>query len=127
MEASGHGPVFAVDRIKQATKMQTDLPFALRQAIMSCQNGGTVSIAGVYVGVVDGFPIGSIMNRSLRIVTGQTHVHRYMRPLMDLIQKGALDPTFIITHRMPLADAARGYDIFSRKLENCEKVVLKVG
>ena len=127
MEASGHGPVFAVDRIKQATKMQTDLPFALRQAIMSCRNGGTVSIAGVYVGVIDGFPIGSIMNRSLRIVTGQTHVHRYMRPLMDLIQKGALDPTFIITHRMPLADAARGYDIFSRKLENCEKVVLKVG
>jgi len=126
MEACGHGPVFAVDKFKQVTKLQTDLPFALRQAIMSCRNGGTVSIAGVYVGVVDGFPIGSIMNRSLRIVTGQTHVHRYMRPLMDLIQKGALDPTFIITHRMPLADAPRGYDIFSRKLENCEKVVLKV-
>jgi len=125
MEACGHGAVFTVDRLKQATKMQSDLPFALRQAIMSCRNGGTVSIAGVYVGLVDGFPIGSIMNRGLRIVTGQTHVHRYMRPLMDLIQKGALDPTFIITHRMPLADAALGYDIFSRKLENCEKVVLK--
>ncbi len=126
MEAQGHGPMYAVDKMKMASKMQTDLPYALRQAILSCRNGGVVSIVGVYVGMVDNFPIGSIMNRSLRIVTGQTHVHRYMQPLMDLIQQGRLDPTFIITHRMSLQDAPRGYELFDKKLENCEKVVLKV-
>ncbi|HYW50600.1 MAG TPA: zinc-dependent alcohol dehydrogenase, partial [Gemmatimonadaceae bacterium] len=126
MEAQGHGALYALDRAKQLTKMQTDVPYALRQAIMSCRNGGVVSIVGAYVGIVDGFPIGSLMNRSIRIVTGQCHVHRYMKPLLELIQAGKLDPTFVITHRMHLADAPRGYHIFDNKLENCEKVVLKV-
>jgi len=67
----------------------------------------------------------AVMNRSLTIKTGQCHVHRYMQPLLDRIQRGELDPTFIITHHMPLGDAARGYDIFNKKLENCEKVVLQ--
>ena len=77
---------------------------------------------GVYGGLVDKFPIGTIMNRSLTIKSGQCHVHRYMRPLLERIQNGEIDPTMVITHRMPLADAAKGYDIFLNKEDGCEKV-----
>ena len=105
-------------------RMQTDRPIALREAIMSCANGGTVSVIGVYTGLVDKFPLGTIMNRSLTIKSGQCHVHRYMRPLLQRIENGDIDPTLVITHRMPLADAARGYEIFLNKEDDCEKVVL---
>jgi threonine dehydrogenase-like Zn-dependent dehydrogenase len=125
MEAHGAGPAYAVDRALQATKLETDRPTALREAIMACRNGGTVSIVGVYGGFVDLFPIGSIMNRSLTIRTGQCHVQRYMRPLLERIQNGEIDPTFIITHTMPLAEAPHAYDIFKHKLDGCEKVVLR--
>ncbi len=125
MEAHGHGPMFVYDRVMQATRMETDRAVALPEAIMACRNGGTVSIIGVYGGFVDKFPIGSIMNRSLTIRSGQCHVQRYMQPLLERIQKGELDPTFIITHTMPLDDAPKGYDLFKNKLDNCEKVVLK--
>jgi threonine dehydrogenase-like Zn-dependent dehydrogenase len=111
--------------MKQMLRIQTDRPIALREAIYSCRSGGTVSVLGVYAGVIDKFPINIVMNRSLSIRTGQCHVHRYVKPLMARIQKGEIDPTFIITHRMKLADAAEGYRIFNDKLENCEKVVLK--
>jgi threonine dehydrogenase-like Zn-dependent dehydrogenase len=126
MEAHGHGPMWIYDRAMQAARVETDRAFALRQAITACRNGGTVSIVGVYGGFIDKFPIGSVMNRSLTIRTGQTHVHRYMRPLLERIQNGEIDPTFIITHRLPLQDAAFGYELFKNKLDNCEKVVLKV-
>ena len=86
---------------------------------------GTVSVIGVYTGFIDKFPMNSVMNRSLTIKTGQCHVHRYMKPLLERIQKGDIDPTFVITHRMPLEDAAHGYKIFNDKLDNCEKIVLK--
>jgi threonine dehydrogenase-like Zn-dependent dehydrogenase len=109
----------------QALRIQTDRPIALREAIMSCRSGGTISVIGVYTGLIDKFPINAVMNRSLTIKAGQTHVHRYMKPLLERIQRGELDPTFVITHRMPLADAAHGYKIFNDKLENCEKIVLK--
>jgi threonine dehydrogenase-like Zn-dependent dehydrogenase len=125
MEAHGHGAVYAYDRAKQALKLETDRPLALREAILSCRNGGTVSIVGVYGGFVDKFPIGSVMNRSLTIRTGQCHVHRYMRPLLERIQRGEIDPSFIITHRMSLEDAPRGYDMFLGKDDECLKVVLK--
>ncbi|HYW32212.1 MAG TPA: zinc-dependent alcohol dehydrogenase [Gemmatimonas sp.] len=125
MEGTGHGVQFAHDRLKQMARIQVDRPIALREAIMSCRNGGTVSIVGVYAGLIDKFPIGSVMNRSLRIMTGQCHVHRYMKPLLERIQKGEIDPTFVITHRMKLDDAAEGYRIFNKKLDNCEKIVLK--
>ena len=92
---------------------------------MACGNGGTISVIGVYAGLVDKFPLGTIMNRSLTIRSGQCHVHRYMKPLLERIQNGEIDPTMVITHRMPLSDAARGYDIFLNKEDNCEKVVLK--
>jgi len=125
LEATGHGPLYMVDRLKHATRMESDRPIAVREAIMSCRNGGTVSIIGVYGGVVDHFPLGALMNRSLTIKTGQCHVHRYMQPLLELIGEGKLDPLHVITHRMPLADAARGYDMFKHKKDCCEKVVLK--
>jgi threonine dehydrogenase-like Zn-dependent dehydrogenase len=117
--------LYGLDRAKQAMKMQFDRPLAVREAILACKNGGTVSIMGVYGGFVDMFPLGQLMNRSLTIRTGQCHVHRYMRPLLEHIEAGRLDPTFIITHRMSLQDAPRGYDIFMNKEDNCEKIVLK--
>jgi threonine dehydrogenase-like Zn-dependent dehydrogenase len=125
MEAHGVGAVGAYDRVKQTTMMQTGRPTALRQAIMAVRNGGTVSIAGVYGGFVDKIPMGSVMNRSLTIKTGQTHVQRYLRPLLERIEKGDVDPSFVITHRMNLNDAPHGYDIFRNKQEECIKVVLK--
>jgi len=125
LEAHGHGALFALDRAKQLLKVQPDRPTALRQAIRCCRNGGVVSLAGVYGGFIDMFPIGAIVNRSLTLRAGQCHVHRYMQPLLDRIQKGEIDPSFVITHRMPLAEAAKGFDLFLNKLDGCEKVVLK--
>ncbi len=124
MEAHSPGPVGAYDRVKQAIMQETDRPAALRQAIEACRNGGTVSVAGVYGGYLDKVPFGSIMNRSLTIKTGQTHVQRYMHPLLERIQRGDIDPTFIITHRLALADAPKGYELFKDKLDHCMKVVL---
>jgi threonine dehydrogenase-like Zn-dependent dehydrogenase len=125
MEAHSHGVVGAYDRAKQAMMLETDRPIVLRQAIMACRNGGTVSVPGVYGGVIDKFPIGSLMNRSLTIKTGQTHVQRYMRPLLERIQNGELDPSFVITHRLSLDEAPQAYDTFKNKQDECVKVVLK--
>jgi threonine dehydrogenase-like Zn-dependent dehydrogenase len=118
---------YAYDRIKQAAMMETDRPFALREAIYACRNGGTVSVAGVYGGFVDKFPIGAVVNKALTIKSGQTHVQRYMRPLLQRIEKGEIDPSFIITHRLRLEDAPAGFDIFMNKEDECLKVVLKTG
>jgi threonine dehydrogenase-like Zn-dependent dehydrogenase len=125
MEAHGHPVVYAYDRAKQALMLETDRPIALREAILNCRNGGIVSVIGVYGGFIDKFPMGSVMNRSLTIRSGQCHVQRYMKPLLERVQNGEIDPSFVITHRLPLDQAARGYDIFLNKEDNCEKVVLK--
>src|SRR4051794_36800880 len=125
MEAHGHGLSYAYDRAKQAMMLETDRPIALREAILACRNGGVVSIIGVYGGFVDKFPIGAVMNRSLTIRSGQCHVQRYMRPLLQRIQNGDIDPSFVITHTLPLSEAARGFDMFVNKEDGCEKVVLK--
>ena len=125
MEAHAPLPIMAYDRIKQAMMLETDRPHALREAIMCCKNGGIISVIGVYAGFIDKFPMGSVMNRSLTIKTGQVHVQRYMRPLLESIENGAIDPSFVITHRLPLEEAAYAYDIFARKVDNCIKVVLK--
>jgi len=125
LEAHTHGLEFMVDRTKQALMLESDRPIAVREAIMACRNGGTISVIGVYGGFVDKFPLGTIMNRSLTIKSGQCHVQRYMRPLLNRIQNGEIDPTVVITHRMSLSDAPRGYDIFVKKEDRCEKVVLK--
>jgi threonine dehydrogenase-like Zn-dependent dehydrogenase len=122
MEA--HGVAYAYDRTKQALMLETDRPIALREAIMACRNGGTVSVIGVYGGFIDKFPMGSVMNRSLTLKTGQAHVQRYMRPLLERIQNGEIDPSFVITHRMRLDDAPQGYDMFLHKQDDCMKVVL---
>jgi threonine dehydrogenase-like Zn-dependent dehydrogenase len=125
MESHAHGLLYAYDRAKQAMMMETDRPIALREAIMACRNGGTVSVIGVYGGLIDKFPMGSLMNRSLTIKTGQCHVQRYMRPLLDRIVNGEIDPSMVITHHMPLEQAPEGYAMFRNKEDNCEKVVLK--
>jgi threonine dehydrogenase-like Zn-dependent dehydrogenase len=126
MEAHGHPAMYAYDRTKQALMLETDRPLALREAILACRNGGTVSVIGVYGGFIDKFPMGSVMNRSLTIRTGQCHVQRYMRPLLERIQRGEIDPSFVITHRLRLEDAPQGYDMFLHKRDNCEKVVLSM-
>jgi threonine dehydrogenase-like Zn-dependent dehydrogenase len=125
MEAHGHPGIYAYDRAKQALMLETDRPIALREAILNCRNGGVVSVIGVYGGFIDKFPMGAVMNRSLTIRTGQCHVQRYMKPLLQRIQNGDIDPSFVITHRMPLSDAPRGFEMFLNKEDNCEKVVLK--
>ncbi|MGW5773370.1 zinc-dependent alcohol dehydrogenase [Streptomyces longwoodensis] len=121
----GASHVQLYDRAKQAVRSETDRPHALRQAIMSCRSGGVVSVIGVYGGLIDKFPAGAWMNRSLTLRTGQCHVHKYMKPLLGLIEQGKIDPTRIITHRLPLTEAPKGYDLFKNKKDHCEKVVLK--
>ncbi|MDQ3805738.1 MAG: glutathione-dependent formaldehyde dehydrogenase [Acidobacteriota bacterium] len=121
----GHGIVYAYDRAKQAVMGETDRPIALREAIMACRNGGTVSVIGVYGGLIDKFPMGSFMNRSLTMKTGQCHVQRYWGGLLERIERGEIDPSFVITHRMRLDEAPQGFDIFSNKEDDCIKIVLK--
>ena len=125
MEGHSPGVMGAYDRVKTAMMMETDRPVALRQAILACRSGGTVSVAGVYSGFIDKFPMGAVVNRSLTIKSGQTHVHRYMRPLMDRIERGEIDPRFVISHRVRLEDAPEMYQVFNNKEEECMKVVLK--
>jgi threonine dehydrogenase-like Zn-dependent dehydrogenase len=125
MEAHAPSLQYAYDRAKQAMMLETDRPIALRQAIMTCRNGGVVSVIGVYGGFVDKFPIGSVMNRSLTIRAGQCHVHRYLRPLLERIERGEIDPSYVITHTMPLEQAPEGYSKFLNKEDECIKIVLK--
>jgi threonine dehydrogenase-like Zn-dependent dehydrogenase len=122
MEA--HGTEYLYDRLKQTFMQETDRPIALRDAILACRSGGTVSVIGVYSGFIDKFPMGAVMNRSLTIKSGQAHVHRYLRPLLERIERGEIDPSFVITHRMKLDEAPKGYEIFNEKRDACMKVVL---
>jgi len=124
MEAHSPGLEYFYDRTKQALMLETDRPIALRQAIMSCRNGGTVSVIGVYGGFIDKFPMGSLMNRSITLRAGQCHVHRYMQPLLERIMKGEIDPSFVITHHMKLDDAPQGFETFVNKEDSCIKVVM---
>ncbi|MFF5180436.1 zinc-dependent alcohol dehydrogenase [Micromonospora sp. NPDC000316] len=122
----GNAAIYAYDRAKQATRTETERPFALREAILACRSGGVVSVIGAYGGVVDKFPMGAFMNRSLTMRTGQCHVQRYTRPLLERMQRGEIDPSFVVSHRMPLRDAPKGYKIFQKKQDDCTKVLLKV-
>ena len=125
MEAHGTGLDALYDKAKQAVRLESDRPTALRQVILACRKGGTVSIPGVYGGLVDKVPLGAAFNKGLTLKMGQTHVHRYLRPLLDRVQKGEIDPSFVITHRMKLDEAPHAYEIFKQKKDNCIKVVLK--
>ena len=124
MEAAGHGVMFAVDRAKQMTRMQMDRPIVLRQVIMACRKGGTVSVPGVYAGFIDKVPMGAFMNKALTMKTGQTHMMRYMKPLLDRVQAGEIDPSFVVSHRLPIEKAPDAYRMFRDKRDRCVKVVL---
>jgi len=125
MEAHGSGLEGFYDQVKQAIRLETGRPIALREAIVACRKGGTVSVPGVYGGFIDKVPMGAAFNKGLTLKMGQTHMHKYLKPLLERIQQGDIDPTFLITHRLPLEEAPHGYDIFKNKREDCIKVVLK--
>ena len=116
-----------MDKVKTALMLATDRAHALREAIMCCRKGGTVSIPGVYVGMVDKLPLGAAMNKGLTLKMGQTHMQRYLHPLLQLIERGAIDPSFVITHRVPLEQAPAAYADFRDKKDGCIKVVLTPG
>jgi threonine dehydrogenase-like Zn-dependent dehydrogenase len=113
-----------LDRAKQAAFLATDRAHALREAIFCCRKGGTISVPGVYIGFLDHIPFGAAMNKGLTIKMGQTHVHRYLGRLLERIEAGQIDPSFVISHRLPLADAPRAYQVFCDKQDRCIKVVL---
>lgn len=125
MEAHGLGLEGWYDTVKQSARMETERPVALRQALMACRKAGTVSIPGVYGGFADKLPLGAMMNKALTLKTGQTHVHRYLRPLLERVEHGDLDPSFVITHRMRLEDAPEAYNMFRDKRQGCIKVMLR--
>lgn len=125
LEAHGMGLEGAYDKVKQTLRIETDRPNVLRQVLLACRKGGHVSLAGVYGGFLDKIPMGAAFNKGLTIKMGQTHVHRYLKPLLERIQRGDLDPTMIISHRLPLTEAPGAYKIFRDKQDNCTKVVLK--
>ena len=125
MEAHGISADAFYDKAKHMLMLETDRSYALRQAIHACRKGGTVSIPGVYGGFVDKFPLGAAFARGLTFKMGQTHVHKYMRPLLELIRRGDIDPSFVITHEFPLDEAPHAYDIFKNKRDECIKVVMK--
>jgi threonine dehydrogenase-like Zn-dependent dehydrogenase len=125
LEAHGTGIGGFYDRSKQMLRLQMDRPTALREIIQACRKNGTVSLAGVYIGLIDKMPLGAAFGKGLTLKMGQTHAHRYMRLLLEKISKGEIDPSVIITHRMKLAEAPDAYRIFSNKEDNCVKVVLR--
>jgi threonine dehydrogenase-like Zn-dependent dehydrogenase len=125
-EAHASGSFDAVvDAAKAAVMLGTDRPHVLREAIMCCRKGGTVSIPGVYIGLLDKVPFGAAMNKGLTLRMGQTNMPKYMKPLLERIQAGEIDPSFVITHRLKLDDAPTAYKSFRDKEDGCIKVVLK--
>ncbi len=123
MEAHGS----AYDDVKQTVHLETDRPFVLRQAMRVCRKGGTLSIPGVYGGFIDKVPFGAAFAKGLTLKMGQTHVHRYLRPLLEMVESKVIDPSFVITNRVALDDAADAYDMFAHRRDGCIKVVLKPG
>ena len=125
-EAHAHGSFDAVlDKVKAAVYLGTDRPHVLREAIMCCRKGGTISVPGVYIGLLDKIPFGAAMNKGLTLKTGQTHVPRYTEPLLRKVEAGEIDPSFVITHRLKLEDGPEAYRAFRDKKDGCIKVVLR--
>jgi threonine dehydrogenase-like Zn-dependent dehydrogenase len=125
LEAHGTGLEGFYDKTKQNLRIETGRPHVLREAIQACRKGGTVSLAGVYGGFLDKVPMGAAFNKGLTFKMGQTHVHKYMRPLLQHIENGEINPSFMITHTMDLEGAPQAYKMFNEKTENCIKIVLK--
>jgi len=124
-DAHGTGVVATSDRVKQRLKLEDDRPTVLREAIRCCRKGGTLSVPGVYVGRADNFPMGPLMNKAITVETGQTHVQRYLGPLLDQIESGNIDPSFVVTHDEPLEKGPELYETFNDKEDDCIKVVLR--
>lgn len=124
MEAEGHTIDALMDSAKAIFRVQPDRAHALRQAIRSCRKGGVVSVPGVYIGLIDKFNFGMAFNKGLNFKMGQTHTHKYMRPLLERIQAGQIDPSFVISHRLTLDEAPNGYRMFRDKQEACTKIVM---
>jgi threonine dehydrogenase-like Zn-dependent dehydrogenase len=125
MEAHKAGLEGVYDFARQTVRIETDRPYVLRECIQACRKGGTVSLAGVYGGFIDTIPIGAAFNKGLTLKMGQTHVHRYLKPLFEKIERGEIDPSFVVTHILPLEQAPEAYEIFKKKIDGCVKVVLK--
>jgi threonine dehydrogenase-like Zn-dependent dehydrogenase len=125
MEAHGTAVDAIYDRVKQAAMLETDRPHALRQAIQACRKGGTVSIPGVYGGLIDKFPIGAAFSKGLTLKMGQTHVPKYMPKLLDHIVNGEIDPSFLVTHRIGIDEAPQAYKMFRNHQDHCVKVVMR--
>src|SRR5207248_1821542 len=125
LEAHGTSLEALYDRAKVNLMLATDRPVVLRQAMMACRKGGTVSVPGVYGGLLDKIPFGAAFAKGLTFKMGQTHTHRYMRPLLGRVEKGEIDPAFVVTHRFRLADAPTAYETFLREKDDCVKCVLK--
>jgi threonine dehydrogenase-like Zn-dependent dehydrogenase len=125
MEAHGTSPGEIYDWVKMGLRMATDRPNVLRQAIQACRKGGTVSVPGVYAGFLDKIPFGAVVSKGLTIKSGQTHVQKYTKRLLELIDQGKIDPSFVITHELPLSSAPEAYETFKHKEDGCIKVVLK--
>jgi threonine dehydrogenase-like Zn-dependent dehydrogenase len=125
LEAYGRSPDAVYDRVKTTLLLATDRPTVLRQAIQSCRKGGIVSIPGVYGGLLDKIPLGAAFAKGLSLKMGQTHVHRYMPRLLEYVQRGSIDPSFVVTHRLRLDDAPIAYEAFKHKDDGCIKVVLR--
>jgi threonine dehydrogenase-like Zn-dependent dehydrogenase len=124
-EAFGHGPGAILDYVKQLARLQSDRPNVLRQAMTACRTGGTISIPGVYGGVIDSINFGTAFNKGLTFKMGQTHVHKYLEPLMQRIQDGEIDPSFVITHHAKLSEAPEMYKTFRNQKSECIKVIMK--
>ncbi|TDC39445.1 zinc-dependent alcohol dehydrogenase [Micromonospora sp. KC213] len=124
MEAHDVGPGYAYDRVKQSARLTLDRPTSVRQAIMACRKGGTVSIVGVYAGLVDKFPLGAAMNKALVLRMGQMHAQRYIPMLLDRLAAGEIDPGYLATHPLALEDGVRGYELFEKKRDGCLRSVL---
>lgn len=125
-EAHAGGSFDAVlDKVKTLTMLGTDRPHVIREAIRCCRKGGSISVPGAYIGMIDKIPFGAFMNKGLTMKTGQTHVQKYLPTLLEKIESGAIDPSFIITHTAPLSEAPELYKTFRDKKDGCIKVVLK--
>jgi threonine dehydrogenase-like Zn-dependent dehydrogenase len=125
LEAHGHSLTAAYDRVKQALRLTTDRPLALRQAIQACRKGGTVSVPGVYGGFIDKAPVGAFFSKGLTLKGGQTHVHRYLAPLLGRIERGEVDPSFVISHRISMDEVPAAYATFEAKGDHAVKYVVR--
>jgi threonine dehydrogenase-like Zn-dependent dehydrogenase len=125
LEAHGHSLMAAYDRVKQALRLTTDRPLALRQAIQACRKGGTVSVPGVYGGFIDKAPVGAFFSKGLTLKGGQTHVHRYLAPLLGRIERGEVDPSFVISHRISMDEVPAAYATFEAKGDHAVKYVVR--